>query len=176
MSATPEPRSSTDATFGKAPQAMRHELAPGAVLFGRYRFVRELGRGGMGVVLLADDEVLGIPVAMKIPPQEIMHDPEALNDLKREVLRGMALTHTGIVRIYSFEHAAGIGAIVMEYVEGETMGDQKIHQPGSCFDCRLVHPWLEQLCPLLDYAHHEAKIAHRDLKPRNILVTPTGKD
>ncbi len=153
---------------------MIHGFAPGNLLFNRYRYIRELGRGGMGVVLLAQDNVLDIPVAMKVPPEQIMHDTEGLRDLKKEVLRGMALTHSGIVRIYSFEHSADLGAIVMEYVDGPTMTDLKIKEPEGCFDCEQIRQWLEQLCALLDYAHQEARIAHRDLKPRNILVTAAG--
>jgi serine/threonine protein kinase len=125
----------------------------------------------MGVVLLAYDQVLEMHVAMKVPPEQVLHDTEGLGNLKKEVLRGMALTHSGIVRIYSFEHSADLGAIVMEYVDGETMADRKMREQDNCFNCAQIRPWLEQLCPVLDYAHKEARIAHRDLKPRNILIT-----
>src|SRR3954470_18749974 len=70
-----------------------------AVYFGRYRVVRELGRGGMGVVFLAHDELLGIPVALKLLPPEVVQDAEAIAELRTEVLRGIALTHPAIVRI-----------------------------------------------------------------------------
>jgi serine/threonine protein kinase len=128
----------------------------------------------MGVVLLAYDQVLDMPVALKVPPEQVIHDTEGLGNLKKEVLRGMALTHSGIVRIYSFEHSADLGAIVMEYVDGETMADCKVREQDNCFNFGQIRPWLEQLCPLLDYAHKEARIAHRDLKPRNILITGDG--
>lgn len=90
------------------------------LLFGRYRVQRELGRGGMGVVLLALDEMLGQPVAVKIVPELLIKDTEAITDLKKEVLRGMALMHPGIVRTHTFERDAGTAAIVMEFVEGES--------------------------------------------------------
>ena len=123
-----------------------------ALLFGRYRTVRELGRGGMGVVLLARDEVLGIPVALKMVPDQIFADSDGIQELKKEVMRGMALTHPGIVRVYSFEQDGAAGAIVMEYVEGETLGEAKAREPGGCFEPELLRPWVEQLCALLDYA------------------------
>jgi serine/threonine protein kinase len=151
------------------------EREHGAALFGRYRRVRELGRGGMGVVLLAHDEVLDLPVALKLVPELVVSDTDGIHDLKKEVLRGMALTHPGIVRVYSFEQDATHAAIIMEYVEGETLADVKARQPGGCFDAEELRPWLEQICAALDYAHTEARIAHRDLKPRNILLDRNGR-
>ncbi len=145
------------------------------LLFGRYRYLRELGRGGMGVVSLAHDEVLGIPVALKLVPEAVAHSAEDLDALRKEVLRGIALTHSGIVRVYSFEKDAQTAAIVMEYVDGESLADLKARQPGRCFEPETLRPWLEQLCGILDYAHGEAKIAHRDLKPRNLMLTREGR-
>src|SRR5687767_2320911 len=66
------------------------------LLFDRYRKVRELGRGGMGMVLLATDEELGIPVAVKVVPDQVVYDTDGIMDLKREVRSGMLLTHPGI--------------------------------------------------------------------------------
>jgi len=146
----------------------------GALLFDRYRVLRELGRGGMGLVLLASDEELGHPVAVKIVPDLLVKDTEAVNDLKREVLRGMALSHPGIVRTHHFERDASGAAIVMEFVEGRNLSDIKTVQPDGCLNPAQILPWLEQLCAVLDYAHREAHLVHRDLKPRNILITDAG--
>ena len=63
----------------------------------------------------------------------------------------------------------------MEYVPGETLADAKARQEGHCFDSHEIMPWIEQLCVALDYAHSEARVAHRDLKPRNIMLTPEGR-
>ncbi len=145
------------------------------LLFGRYRRLRELGRGGMGVVSLAQDEVLGVPVALKLLPEEISRDAEELESLRKEVIRGIALTHSGIVRVFSFERDALNTGIVMEYVDGQSLAELKHRQPDHCFDPDLIRPWLEQLCAVLDYAHQEARIAHRDLKPRNLMVTREGR-
>lgn len=145
------------------------------LLFRRYRVIRELGRGGMGVVQLAHDTALDIPVAVKLVPDLVVKDTEAIADLRKEVLRGMALAHPGIVRTHNFERDESGAGIVMEYVEGETLTDLKTRQPGGCFDPPQILPWLVQLCAVLDYAHREARLVHRDLKPRNIMLTRTGK-
>src|SRR5688572_29661667 len=89
----------------------------GALLFRRYRVKRELGRGGMGVVLLAHDTALDIDVAVKLMPDTVTKDTEAIGDLRREVLRGMALAHPGIVRTHNFEKDEGGTGIVMEYID-----------------------------------------------------------
>ncbi|HET6406340.1 MAG TPA: hypothetical protein VFG14_00545, partial [Chthoniobacteraceae bacterium] len=61
-------------------------FATDTILFGRYRVLRELGRGGMGVVLLAHDSVLGIPVALKLLPDLVVKDESAIAELRAEVL------------------------------------------------------------------------------------------
>jgi len=146
-----------------------------ALLFGRYRLQNELGRGGMGLVILATDEELGQPVAVKVIPDVVLRDTEAIADLKREVLRGMSLLHPNIVRTHNFERDATTAAIIMEYVEGQTLADLKLQQTDGCFGPSEILPWLEQLCPVLEYAHRDAKIAHLDLKPRNLILTPEGR-
>jgi serine/threonine protein kinase len=157
------------------PDLIAPPVPEGAMLFNRYRYLREIGRGGMGRVILAHDEILAIDVALKLVPEEVVQDTGGLRDLKREVLRGMALSHPHIVRVHSFEQDATHGAIVMEYVEGETLADAKARQPQGCFDHETLEPWLEQLCSVLDHAHREVKIAHRDLKPRNVLLARDGR-
>jgi len=147
----------------------------GEILFGRYRILRELGRGGMGLVILAHDTVLDVPVALKLIPELVVRDTDGIGDLKKEVLRGMELTHPNIVRVFSFEQDAKSAVIVMEHVQGETLGEKKAQRPNRCFDCDEILPWVEQLCTALDYAHLEARIAHRDLKPGNLMLTSAGR-
>ena len=122
------------------------------VLFGRYKVLRELGRGGMGVVLLAEDTALDLKVAVKLIPDMVVKDTEAIGDLRKEVLRGMALTHPGVVRTYHFERDATGAAVIMEYVEGWSLTEKKLEQLSGCFDPAVVLPGLEQICSVLDYA------------------------
>jgi len=150
-------------------------VGPGARVFGRYRLEKELGRGGMGVVWLAQDEKVDVPVALKFLPDVVARDAESVEELKRELRRGLTLTHPGIVRVYSFEQDDTGAAIVMEYVDGPTLSSLKLKQTSTCFDAEELLPLLEQLCAALDYAHFEAKIVHRDLKPRNLMLTSKGR-
>jgi serine/threonine protein kinase len=145
------------------------------LLFRRYKVLRELGRGGMGVVVLAHDTALDIPVAVKVLPTSVSSDSEGIVSLRKEVLRGMALMHPGIVRTHNFEKDEGGAGIVMEYVEGSDLTTLKAEQPGGCFNPDQILPWLEQLCAILDYAHKDARIVHRDLKPRNIMLDRSGR-
>jgi serine/threonine protein kinase len=163
-----------DAAYA-AGDATLANVAPGTVVFGRYRLERELGRGGMGVVWLAHDQRVEMLVALKFLPDVVARDAECVNELKRELRRGLNLTHPGIVRLYSFEQDDQGAAISMEYVDGTTLGALKVKRPEACFDWDELFPWLEQLCVALDYAHDEAKIVHRDLKPRNLMLTAKGR-
>ena len=160
---------------GSDPQAYELTRNTGSLLFRRYAVQRELGRGGMGVVVLAQDTALDIPVAVKLVPDLVANDTEAVADLRQEVLRGIALTHYGIVRTYNFERDETGAGIVMEYVDGETLGERKLRQPGGCLDAAEILPWLEMLCAVLDYAHRSARIVHRDLKPRNLMLDRKGR-
>ena len=150
-------------------------VAPGTKVFGHIRLERELGRGGMGVVWLAHDELIDLPIALKFLPDVVAKDAEATDELKRELRRGLSLTHPGIVRVYRFEQDGSGAAIAMEYVDGPTLSALKAKQPGGCFDVKDIQVWVEQCCAALDYAHHEARIVHRDLKPRNLMLTGKGK-
>jgi serine/threonine protein kinase len=184
MASSPEPPNSDPGSFPRKPSgsparsdAQGSEVTQdgGTVLFGRYRIERELGRGGMGQVVLAYDTKLHLQVALKIVPDQLVPDTEAVNDLRQEVHRGMALMHPSILRTHTLELDAGGAAIVMEYVDGNTLAELKEEQPGRCFDPVQILPWVESLCGVLDYAHREARIVHRDLKPRNLMVNREGR-
>jgi serine/threonine protein kinase/formylglycine-generating enzyme required for sulfatase activity len=151
------------------------KVGPGTVVFGRYKLQKELGRGGMGVVWLALDTRVDVTVALKFLPDVVARDAECVEELKRELRRGLNLTHPSIVRVYSFEQDETGAAIAMEYVDGPTLSSLKLKRAGSCFDCDELLPYVEQLCAALDYAHHEARIVHRDLKPRNLMLNTKGR-
>ncbi len=91
---------------------------PGQVIFNRFVLTRVLGRGGMGIVWLAHDQQLEQDVAIKVLPDIVMHDKEAIGDMKRETKRSLQLNHHNIVRIYDFNQDDKGAGISMEYVDG----------------------------------------------------------
>src|SRR5690242_17388979 len=86
----------------------------GAKVFARFSLMKELGRGGFGVVWLAQDEELDLSVALKFLPELVARDEDSIEELKREIKRGLVLNHTGIVRVHNFLRDETIAAISME--------------------------------------------------------------
>ena len=97
-------------------------------LFNRYRLIKTLGRGGMGIVWLARDEVLERDVALKFLPELLVLDKAAMDELKRETRRSLELTHHHIVRIYAFEQDGRSACISMEYVDGQTLSALRVEK------------------------------------------------
>jgi Tol biopolymer transport system component len=144
-------------------------LAPGSSV-GPYRIERLLDVGGMGEVYRARDTILGRDVAIKILPQHFIADPARLARFEREARLLAALNHPNIGAIYGLEDADGIRALVLEFVEGETLAERLRRGPVPIADALTI---ARQIAEALDAAH-EAAIVHRDLKPANIKVTPGG--
>ncbi len=149
-------------------------FSPGQRLFNRYTLVRQLGRGGMGVVWAARDEELGSEIALKFLPEVVATDRSAIEDMKREVRRAIDLAHPHIVKIQHFLTDGRMAAVAMEFVQGDTLSSLRVDQPGQVFAPDKLAPWVVQLCAALDYAHAKARVAHRDLKPANLMVDAAG--
>jgi serine/threonine protein kinase/Tfp pilus assembly protein PilF len=143
-------------------------------VFGRYKLVKVLGRGGMGIVWLAHDEELERDVALKFLPDLMFQDRTLLDQLKRETKRCLELTHSHIVRIYDFIHDERSGCISMEYIDGETLSNLRAEKKQRVFEPDEIATWISQLCDALDYAHNRARVIHRDLKPSNLMVNQRG--
>ena len=145
-------------------------FAPGQKVFGRFTLVKILGRGGMGVVWLAQDEELEREVALKFLPEILSLDRESVAELKKETRRNLDLTHSNIVRIYDFVQDARAAAISMEYINGTSLSAAKVDREGGVFKLDEVRHWMTQICEALSYAHEKARVVHRDLKPANLMV------
>jgi Protein kinase domain/PEGA domain len=147
----------------------------GTKLFNRFTLQKVLGRGGMGIVWLAQDERLDRLVALKLVPESVCFDPSAHEDLKRETRKSLMLSHPNIVRIFDFIEDERSAAISMEYVDGATLSSMRVKRPSKCFEVEEVAPWVTSWCDALTYAHESAKLVHRDLKPSNLMVNSKGE-
>jgi len=136
-----------------------------------YEVVASLGKGGMGVVYLAEDTRLQRRVALKVLPQEMAADPERRARFEREARAVAALSHPNIVTVHSVEEADGVHFITMELVEGKTLAKML---PKNGF---ALSELLEIAIPLADAVSsaHRTGITHRDLKPDNIMVDGEGR-
>ena len=166
-----------DAPEGGCPGCLlqtARDAAGGQIVFGRYKLVKVLGRGGMGIVWLARDEELEREVALKFLPDLMIRDRAVFDQLKRETRRCLELTHPHIVRIHDFVHDERSGCISMEYVDGETLSNLRAEKEQKVFEPDEIAGWISQLCDALDYAHNRANVIHRDLKPSNLMVNQRG--
>jgi predicted Ser/Thr protein kinase len=134
---------------------------------GRYALERELGRGGMGVVLLARDLSLERPVALKLLPALMAAQPVLRERFLREARTAAGLSHPHIVPIHAVEAREAIVFIAMAYVDGETLAD-RVQRTGP-LPPHEVARILREVAWALAYAHGRG-IVHRDIKPDNILI------
>ena len=141
---------------------------------GRYSLIREIGRGGGGVVWLAQDEHLKQAVAIKRLPPELANDKVALDDLIGEVQKARMLSHHHIIRIHDYVKLTDeLPFVTMEFVDGSDLGTLRNHQENGYFMWDRLEGLVNQMCEALQYAH-EQQIIHRDLKPANIMITREG--
>jgi len=137
---------------------------------GPYEIIREIGRGGMGVVYLARDLKLERVVAIKVLPEEVVQDPDRLSRFDREAKLLASLNHPNIATVYGLEEVDGRNYLILEYVDGSTIGDLVKSSPGSwrrCIDLAA------KVADALGAAHANG-VVHRDIKPGNLLVTSDG--
>ena len=143
-------------------------LAAGTRL-GPYEVVAKLGEGGMGEVYRATDLYLKRTVALKVLPESVADDADRLGRFQREAEVLAALNHPNIAAIYGLEKGGQATALVMELVDGLTLGELIGKSGGLPIADALAIA--KQIAEALEAAH-EAGIVHRDLKPANIKVRP----
>jgi dienelactone hydrolase/tRNA A-37 threonylcarbamoyl transferase component Bud32 len=133
-----------------------------------YRVLSEIGRGGMGVVYLAEDETLDRKVALKFIRTDLIGGETAEERLMREARAASGLDHPHIGTIYEVGEWQGHHFIAMAYYEGETLAARVERGPlGIAEACRVI----EQIAEALARAHASG-IVHRDLKPANVFLVP----
>ena len=149
-------------------------------MFGQYRILEFLGRGGMGEVYGAEHTVLRRPYAIKLIPQDLSSRKGFLERLEKEAMVLANLDHPCIVRVSDFGETGGRHWMRMELAEGIGAGDGRVRTladlvavRGGRIEQELLAAVLEQLLDGLSYAHGRGAV-HRDLKPANILISGTG--
>jgi serine/threonine protein kinase len=139
----------------------------GGFRLGSYEILSPLGAGGMGEVYRARDVRLGREVAIKVLPERLADDAEALSRFERESKAVAALSHPNILALHDVGHHDRVAYAVMELLEGETLRHALTSGPLSL---RRAKDYAVQIALGLGAAH-EKGIVHRDLKPDNVFVT-----
>src|SRR5213078_4530844 len=139
---------------------------------GRYELVRHVARGGMAEVYLAHDKLLDRPVALKVLFPELSVDPSFVERFRREAQSAANLNHPNIVSVYDWGEQDGTYFIVMEYVDGRSLADI-LRTEGPLHPQRAAEV-ASDIAAALGFAHRNGVI-HRDVKPGNVLISPTGQ-
>jgi len=156
----------------KALPPPRDALRPGTLFANRYEVKEVLGMGGMGVVYRAFDRELREPVAIKaLRPEVLAGGDVALERFKQEIRLARKIAHRNVVRTYDLGEVNGMYYLTMEYVEGKSL--KELIATRGPLPVSVTLTIGKQLCRALEVAHEQGVI-HRDIKPHNIVVEPSG--
>jgi len=143
-----------------------------AALESRFQILKELGRGGMGIVFQAYDKQLKEQVAIKILSPMLSNDSDALERLKREVSAARRITHPNVIRIHDISETSGLHFVSMEFFQGTSLKEH-VKKSGA-LSVMQAYNIASQICEGLDAAHRQG-IIHRDLKSQNIIINPVNQ-
>jgi serine/threonine protein kinase len=171
-----------DATAGWAPADLvaarthpRTELAdlpPELRDSTKYRIERELGRGGMGIIYLAEHRMMGKRVALKVINQTLLSHPDAQARFLTEVRAAARLDHPNIVKALDADRLGDLHLLVMDYVEGRSLAE--VLQRKGPFPVVHACNYIRQAALGLQHAFEQGMV-HRDIKPQNLMLTRDGK-
>jgi tRNA A-37 threonylcarbamoyl transferase component Bud32 len=166
------PKANPPSPAGAAVPAPPPGLPPELVNHARYRVLRELGRGGMGIVYQARQTVMDRQVVIKVINKVLLDRPDSLERFRREVRAAAKLAHPNIVTAYDAEQAGDLHMLVMEFVPGRSLAealrkDGPLPVAQACAHARQAALGLQHA--------HERGMVHRDIKPGNLMLTPHGQ-
>jgi eukaryotic-like serine/threonine-protein kinase len=143
------------------------KLEPGDVIEGRYKYIKKIGKGAFGTVLLVEDLVVDERLVLKFLNPGVSSDEEMMKRFIHELRYSRKITHRNVIRIYDFIALGGLYAISMEYFASHPLSDElKDEKP------LLMETALQYGCDIAIgmQVAHQAGIVHRDLKPANVLI------
>ena len=172
-------RMSSEVTLGAVPSTAASGAGPrtaepqvGTVFAGRYEIQSVLGKGGMGVVYKALDRDLEDMVAIKtLRGEALSADPSLLDRFKQEIRLARKITHPNILRTHDLGETNGLRYLSMEFVKGITL--KHLVEQDQLLPTPVALRIAKQMCAGLAAAH-EVGVIHRDIKPQNIIIEPTG--
>ncbi|MGO9812910.1 MAG: serine/threonine-protein kinase, partial [Isosphaeraceae bacterium] len=141
---------------------------PVPATLGRFRILGELGRGGFGVVFLAEDPMLGRKLALKVPRVEVLSRGDAWRQFLREAMAASRLDHPNLVPLLETGEIGAVGYIASVYVEGPSL-EAWLARQTERMPTRHAARLIVTLARAMDYVHQRG-ILHRDLKPANVLL------
>ncbi len=155
----------------EAPKLDINVLQPGDMLEGRYKYVKKIGKGAFGTVLLMEDTVVDENIILKFLNPNVASDEEIMKRFVHELRYSRKITHKNVIRIYDFLFMGGHYAISMEYFPSHTLGNE-VHDEEP-MDLRKALQFAIDIATGMIVAH-QVGIVHRDLKPANILINDEG--
>jgi len=147
-------------------------IEPETIIDGRYRVISRVGSGGMADVYLAEDQLLGREVAVKVLHQHFAEDQEFVERFRREASSAAALSHPNIVGIFDRGEWNGTYYIAMEYVAGRSL--KSIVRESGPLEPAVAINIVIQILRAAQFAHRRGVI-HRDLKPHNVILDEDGR-
>jgi len=145
-------------------------LKPGDVLEGRYKYLKKIGKGAFGTVLLMEDTVVQEQLVLKFLNPNVSQDEEMMKRFVHELRYSRKITHRNVIRIYDFLFIRGNYAISMEYFPSHTLGNEVNDKP---LQVAKAVRFATDIATGMAVAH-QSGIIHRDLKPANVLIDDTG--
>ena len=162
---------SKDAAAGRSPAKSR-EVPPELANHADYRIIRELGRGGMGVVYLARNTLMDRDEVLKVAHRSMLDSPAASDRFLQEIRSAAKLMHVHVVRAYSVMRLGDLLVLAMEYVRGSDLS--KIVRKQGPLPVAHACCYAAQTALGLQHAHEKGMV-HRDIKPSNLILSRDGK-